>query len=136
MKFAAFKKFSLMNVFLVSALLLGGCANTGNQVLAKHDKVSISKVIKNGVTTRKQLIGIFGEPTALDYQNNGNTKLVFTYLRSTYKPETFIPVVGLLASGTDDNKKELVVLLDDKDVVQKHSFYETKGETKTGLING
>lgn len=120
---------------VLMALSLSGCVNSGNQAVAKlDDDASVNKVITNGKTTKDEVLAQFGQPQEMDFSENGNLKFTYKHVRSTYKASTFIPVVGMFKSGTNDVHKHLVIVFDKDNVVEKHLFTKSKGETVTGLL--
>lgn len=121
-------------VLIVAALVLVGCASTGNQKLGKMQTHELNQTIVEGKTTKAQIKQVLGDPSVVDIDNFGNEKWTYTHSKSQVKPENFIPVFSLFVSGTNDKSKSLVILFDKNNVVKKHVYSEAKGETKTGLL--
>lgn len=116
-------------------LSLTGCINSGNQSVAKlNDDSCVQKLITNGKTTKEQVLASFGKPQEMDYSENGSVKFTYRHIRSTYKASSFVPIVGIFKSGTNDTHRQLVVVFDKNDVVEKHLFNISKSETVSGLL--
>lgn len=129
------KKVLIAGIALFASLLVTGCANTGNQAVAKlDDDASVSKVLIAGQTTKEEVLAKFGEPNEMDFADNGNVKFVYKHVRSTIKASSFVPVVGLFKSGTNDTYRHLVIVFNKANVVEKHLFTKSKGETVSGLL--
>ncbi len=83
------------------------------------DSSTVSK-IEEGKSTKADVKALVGEPTKVNYKDNGNTEVwEYVYKHGQLRPATFIPVVGLFAGGTDVSGNTLTILFDDKGVVKK-----------------
>ncbi len=86
----------------VLAALLAGCASTGNN----FDDSKVSQ-IKKGETTEAQLIQMFGEPQRRGVNSEGATTLMWMYMESSVKGESFIPYAGPFVGGSRHKQKTL-----------------------------
>jgi len=115
-------------------LLLTGCASTGNQQLGKQTNVSLNEKITNGKTTRNQIEALLGQPDNIDFSESNNEKWTYVYQKSKSKIINFIPVANMINSGTNDQKKRLVIVFNQKGIVQRHALSESNGQTNVGWL--
>lgn len=81
---------------LLLMFLLAGCASAGVRI--QPDQLQSLKV---GETTYQEVISRFGTPTTNIVNSNGNRMVSYSYVHVQTRPETFIPVVGMMAGGAD-----------------------------------
>ncbi|WP_323589533.1 hypothetical protein [Aliarcobacter butzleri] len=129
------RKISLIATSLVlGTVLFSGCAvKSGNDKLQDVTKESVTDMIKNGTSTKSEVRSKLGEPTNIDFMENGLEKWEYNHTRKVDKGINYVPVVNWFVKGTNDTKKILVVLFDGE-VVKNHSFSSSKGETMGGLV--
>lgn len=129
------RKISLIATSLVlGTVLFSGCAvKSGNDKLQDVTKESITDMIKNGTSTKSEVRSKLGEPTNIDFMENGLEKWEYNHTRKVDKGINYVPVVNWFVKGTNDTKKILVVLFDGE-VVKNHSFSSSEGETMGGLV--
>lgn len=129
------RKISLIATSLVlGTVLFSGCAvKSGNDKLQDVTKESVTDMIKNGTTTKSEVRSKLGEPTNIDFMENGLEKWEYNHTRKVDKGINYVPVVNWFVKGTNDTKKILVVLFDGE-VVKNHSFSSSEGETMGGLV--
>lgn len=85
-----------IGVVMLACLVISGCATSGNRI----SKEKIMQV-KEGETTRAQVIEILGEPSIVTLDSNGKEILVYHYVKASSNAQNFIPVVGLIQSWMD-----------------------------------
>ena len=129
------RKISLIATSLVlGTVLFTGCAvKSGNDKLQDVTKESVTDMIKNGTSTKSEVRSKLGEPTNIDFMENGLEKWEYNHTRKVDKGINYVPVVNWFVKGTNDTKKILVVLFDGE-VVKNHSFSSSEGETMGGLV--
>ena len=129
------RKISLIATSLVlGTVLFSGCAvKSGNDKLQDVTKESVTDLIKNGTSTKSEVRSKLGEPTNIDFMENGLEKWEYNHTRKVDKGINYVPVVNWFVKGTNDTKKILVVLFDGE-VVKNHSFSSSEGETMGGLV--
>ncbi|CAB3797119.1 hypothetical protein LMG28688_04463 [Paraburkholderia caffeinitolerans] len=128
---------AIKRIFVVSVLcagVLGGCASQGVQQLKDESASTVSTKITRGKSTKDDIRAAFGDPTETSFTDSGNELWRYRYTRSTAKAINFVPVVNMLTSGADVDKKELVVFFDDSGVVKNYSMQATKEEVKQGIL--
>ena len=129
------RKISLITTsLLLGTVLFTGCAvKSGNDKLQDVTKESVTDMIKNGTSTKSEVRSKLGEPTNIDFMENGLEKWEYNHTRKVDKGINYVPVVNWFVKGTNDTKKILVVLFDGE-VVKNHSFSSSEGETMGGLV--
>lgn len=129
------RKISLIATSLVlGTVLFSGCAvKSGNDKLQDVTKESVTDMIKNGTSTKSEVRSKLGEPTNIDFMENGLEKWEYNHTRKVDKGINYVPVVNWFVKDTNDTKKILVVLFDGE-VVKNHSFSSSEGETMGGLV--
>ena len=129
------RKISLIATSLVlGTVLFSGCAvKSGNDKLQDVTKESVTDMIKNGTSTKSEVRSKLGEPTNIDFMENGLEKWEYNHTRKVDKGINYVPVVNWFVKGTNDTKKILVVLFDGE-VVKNHSFSSSESETMGCLV--
>lgn len=119
------KRYIILAVIAVTL----GCAASGTR-LSKED---IQK-IKEGETTRAQVIEMLGAPPISTLGSDG--KEIFTYHFSSLKmsPQNFIPVVGLIQSRTNMNIQMTHILFTKDGIVEKITSTDSQSNIRSGLI--
>lgn len=108
------------------AVLLFGCASIGHMI-----DQSAADRIKKGETTKGQVIDLIGSPTQVTRLSNGDTTFVYLYVRVASKPESFIPIVGLFAGGSNVQNQIVVVTFGPDDIVK--TITSTYGATESNM---
>ncbi|HGL6397187.1 hypothetical protein OGY62_10915 [Citrobacter sp. CK198] len=113
------------------AVVLAGCASSGNQQLKNETETSVQTKIQEGKTTKSEVKSYFGSPDAVSYTDGGNEIWKYAFAKVKVNGTTFIPFYGLFHNGTNGTKKELTILFKD-DTVQKYTMAESEINTKSG----
>lgn len=117
------------------ALFLVGCAGTGNERLRAENEESVSTKIVEGVTTKNEVRGMFGSPNKTSFTDSGLEIWNYEFSKVTADAVNYIPIVNWFGSSASGTKKELVVLFNHENVVQRYSMSESDVTTKTGIFN-
>jgi outer membrane protein assembly factor BamE (lipoprotein component of BamABCDE complex) len=120
---------------MLAALLVGACSSVGNDVLRTQDARAVDQSIIDGKTTRSQVEAMYGNPTATSFANAQNEVWVYRWARQTPRAENFIPYVGFLVASNDVQKKELVILFNEQNVVVRHLMRETSETIRRNLLS-
>lgn len=120
---------------MVVVILLAGCATVGNEKLNEHTKSSISEKIKEGQTTKNDVIAALGQPTSVSLTDAGNEVWTYRHARGTPQAHNFIPIVGLISSGANVKTKELVIMFNKDEVVTKYTMREMEEVVRSGLAH-
>lgn len=117
------KKIMLIVIVAIS-LSMVGCSSVGNKKI--KDKEFISKNVKKG-NTKNEVRSALGEPTNVDFLENGNEK--WTYIRSEtdIRATSFIPIISMFAGGYDSNVDKLYILFDEDEKVLRVTTTSIKG---------
>ena len=113
------------------AFLLAGCATSGNTLLQNETETSVQNKIKDGVTTKAQIKGMFGSPDTVSFTDGGKEIWKYSFAKVKVSGKSFIPFYGLFHNGTTGTKKELTILFDG-DKVQEYTMSESAFDTKSG----
>lgn len=121
-----------MKKFLLLVLCLGlvGCATSGKQI--EQDKVS---QIKEGVTTKEEVIALMGKPETHTLNGDGKELMMYMHLNMNTRASTYIPVVGLFTGGADMKQQSLQILIGNDGKVEKYIFTDSDSPINTGLLN-
>ena len=115
------------------AVALGGCATAGNKVIGETSSAAVEAKVIEGKTTMSEVSALYGPPTKKSFTDGGSEVWTYEYAYAKSKAINFVPIVGLVAGGVDVDKKELVILFDKQNVVQRRTFTETKTEVNRGV---
>jgi outer membrane protein assembly factor BamE (lipoprotein component of BamABCDE complex) len=123
----------LKNFLLVIAFVsyLSGCASVGHKI----DTAAANKIEK-GKTTREEVGMLLGSPDQVTRTGSGDTVYVYRYARVTAKPQSFIPIFGVLAGGANVQNQMVMVTFGPDNVVK--NFISSQGgmESDTGMATG
>ena len=121
-------------IVAVAALgCLGGCATSGNEHMKDQTSSTIRDSIFEGVTTKDLIRANMGEATTVTFTEGGNEVWTYRYDRSVPQLHSFIPYANLVSSVADVKTKELVVMFDKNNVVEKYVMREVSSVKKVGL---
>ena len=110
-----------------------GCSTDGTRALKDESHATIHAKIKEGITTKDQIIIALGTPTNTSFTENGLEILKYQYTRYTPKLRNFIPY-NFFSHGQDGKSKEVVILLDENNIVKKLVMNEANVERRVGII--
>ncbi len=114
---------------------LAACGTTaGNESLRDETSASVDAKLSKGMT-QTEVRGLFGDPISLSFTDGG--KEIWRYRFDLLQPKAvnFIPYVNLVKSGQEGKRKELVILFNDEQLVEKHTMANSAIEVNTGLLD-
>ncbi len=76
---------------------------------------------------------MYGDPMETTFTDSGKEIWKYHFIKAKIKASNLIPVVNLFASGSEGDKKELVVFFDN-DIVKNYSMSTSKVDTNTSLF--
>jgi outer membrane protein assembly factor BamE (lipoprotein component of BamABCDE complex) len=93
-------------IIALTIALTIGCASVG-------EKFDMGKVdqIKKGETTQQEIVQMFGKPSTIVRNSNGETVLSYMYVHAQTKGTSFIPVAGAFMGGVRTQSQTLSVIL-------------------------
>lgn len=115
---------------LFFCMFIVGCATVGKPI--DQDQLSL---IKEGVTTKQEVISLLGKPYMTNLISDGKIILMYQYVKASNRPQNFFPVIGLFAGGMDMSQQILQVLIGKDDKVEKFNFSDSKTPINYGLLN-
>ena len=116
------------------SLVMSGCMSSGNKVLKEETSASVSQKIVKGETTQSQVRSMYGDPMETSFTDSGKVIWKYHFIKGHVKATNFIPLVSLFASGSEGDKKELVVFFGENGVVKNYSMSTSKVDTNTSLF--
>ncbi|MCM2541805.1 outer membrane protein assembly factor BamE domain-containing protein [Burkholderia glumae] len=128
-----FAKQTLLITTISAAVLLAGCATTGNERLEAASQASVQAQIQQGKTTKQEVQDAFGSPNKTTFTDSGLEIWTYELAHATPHAINFVPIVGAFVHGADVRKKTLTVLFDDNGTVKKYTFAETTDVAKGGI---
>ena len=124
------KHFSI--VILLATIFLSGCVTSGNKSVSNLTEQKLSEQLVKGQTTKLEVKNIYGEPNDIETIDT-EERWLYEFKKNTPKATNFMPVVGLFASGTNDEIKRLKIYFDKNGKFIRHVFSTHKSETKLGF---
>jgi outer membrane protein assembly factor BamE (lipoprotein component of BamABCDE complex) len=125
----------LLTGICLAVLTFAGCASKGNESLRKETELSIGTKLTEGKTTKTEVRKMLGSPLKTSFTDGGLEISTYEFDSVTSDAINYIPVLNWLGSSASGTKKELVILFDRANVVQRFSMSESNVKTKTGLYN-
>ena len=125
----------LLTGICLAALTLVGCASKGNESLRKETELSIGTKLTEGKTTKTEVRKMLGSPLKTSFTDGGLEISTYEFDNVTSDAINYVPVLNWLGSSASGTKKELVILFDKTNVVQRYSMSESNVKVKTGLYN-
>ena len=125
----------LLTAVCLAALTLVGCASKGNESLRKETELTIGTKLTEGQTTKADVRKMLGSPLKTSFTDGGLEISTYEFDNVTSDVINYVPVLNWLGSSASGTKKELVILFDRANVVQRFSMSESNVKVKTGLYN-
>ncbi len=120
-----------MRIILIAlSIMIMGCATVGTKI--ESDKLS---QIKEGVTTKQQVVSLIGKPSTVSLSPDGKEIFTYQYAHASNRASNFIPVVGLFTGGIDTKQETTQILIDKNNVVEKIVYNDSNIAMNTGLLN-
>jgi outer membrane protein assembly factor BamE (lipoprotein component of BamABCDE complex) len=116
---------------IACAATLTSCMSSGTYV----DEAQVTK-FKKGETTIQQVEKALGAPGSRTLMPNGDTAIGYTYVESTARPESFIPLVGGLVGGADSRMTMASFVFDSKGVLVNSTYTGSQNGTAMNLSSG
>jgi hypothetical protein len=90
---------NLVILSIISLLTLSSCSvNQGNNAIKDFGRYSS---LQKGSSVKKEIYNTFGQPHDVNYVSS-SSRWTYYNLQSTMSGATFIPFIGLIAGGTND----------------------------------
>lgn len=117
------------------ALVLAGCAGMGNERLRAENEATVASKLTEGKSTKDDVRSLFGSPNKTSFTDSGLEIWNYEFSKVSADAVSYIPIVNWFGSSASGTKKELVVLFDEQNLVQRYSMSESDVSTKTGIFN-
>ncbi len=119
-----------MKVFLILIILFcSGCASYGTEIR----QTSVDK-IQRGVTTKQEIIDVFGTPDGAYFDSNNRSVLYYNAGKIKQSGWNFVPFVGLFHSEVNMKTQMLTIVLNKNNVVEEYSFTNPDKKITAGII--
>lgn len=125
------KKIALL---VVSAILLTSCASAGNTKLKNITIEQVKQHIVEGKTTKEEVEKLYGSPDSASFTENGNEIWTYRYREATSHVSNFIPVVSIFSTGQTVKTKEIIVLFNQNNVVQRFTMRNSDSVERAGIF--
>ena len=112
-----------------------GCTSTGNRVLKDETQASVQQKIVEGQSTKQDVQSDFGAPMSVSFTDGGAEIWHYDFEKLKYDAISYVPIVGALARSATGTRKELTVMFDRKDVVQRVLLTEATVQKRDGLLD-
>ncbi|MBV8471374.1 MAG: hypothetical protein JOY60_16095 [Burkholderiaceae bacterium] len=126
---------SVLVLGVCAVFMLAGCASSGNAVLKSETETSVKDKLVEGKSTKSDVRNIYGAPMKTSFTDNGSEIWTYEFSNMSADAISYVPIVNLFARSASGTKKELVVLYDKSDVVQRFTMSESNVTVKGGLAN-
>ncbi|QMI49741.1 outer membrane protein assembly factor BamE [Burkholderia sp. MBR-1] len=120
-------------LIVVLAVVATGCASTGNQQLKGATRDQINHQIVQGKTTKDDVRRMYGDPMAVRFTEAGHEMWGYGFSKATPTVTSFVPVVALFSRGADVERRTLLVLFDERGVVEKVAFSRSETKSRRGI---
>jgi outer membrane protein assembly factor BamE (lipoprotein component of BamABCDE complex) len=120
-------------ILLICSATITGCTSLGNTGLAKETGESIEQKITEGITTKQTVVDWLGVPTETTFTDSGQEVIKYAYQHIRPRAQNYIPY-NFISQVSDTKNKELVILLNNSNVVQKVVMNESKEQIRWGMI--
>ena len=117
------------------AMLTLGCASVGNETLRSESEGTISQKMVEGKTSKAEVRKMFGSPMKTTFTDGGLEIWTYEFSKVSADAVSYIPIVSMFGGSSSGTKKELVVMYDDKGLVQRYAMSESDVKHKTGMFN-
>lgn len=121
-------------IVLVAALLLSGCASSGNRSLDGATDESISSMLSEGVTKKEEVKSSLGSPMSVAFMPEGKEMWVYSHASFSSDARNFIPFMALLGTSGSGETRTLQILFDDNDVLERYAFSNADTQYGTGIF--
>ncbi len=128
------KKLLFVSVLAAASLTMVGCVSSGNKVLKEETAQTVESKLIKGKSTKSDVRSLYGDPMTTSFTDSGNEIWKYEFVNAHSKATNFIPVVSMFASGSEGEKKELVVFFDQRGIVKNYAMNTSKVDTDTSLF--
>lgn len=122
---------SVLSLSLLSLIVcLAGCATAGKEL-----DVNKLSGIQKGITTEREVQGLFGVPQMKSLNSEGKIIMLYHFTKVKSNAANFVPVAGLLVGGMDMRVQTLSVLVDKEGKVENYTLNDSQTDINSGLLN-
>ncbi len=125
------KLYQAISLFLIIPSMLVGCATAGVKIDQQQ-----AAAFQPGIATYADIIAKFGKPSRETMMGNGSRTVAYVYVRSTARPQSFIPVVGAFVGGADQETSSVAFRFAPDGKLIDHTTSSGQIGVGTGLAGG
>jgi hypothetical protein len=111
--------------------LLIGCASSGIKVSEQQ-----AESFKVGTSTYSDVVATLGEPTSTSVDSKGNRTAAYNYNSIRSQPQNFIPYLGPLVAGYDNQSSAVTFAFDQRGVLTGTTSSQSGMATGANLAAG
>ena len=112
---------------IAAAICISGCAASGIQVSQEA-----AMQFKENVATESEIVAKLGRPTSTMIMS-GMRMIVYSGMQYRTKPESFIPIVGLVAGGADYAYSSAVFQIGEDGILKKITYTSSGSGVRQGV---
>jgi hypothetical protein len=112
-------------VIAVFTVMLVGCVAAGTQV--KQEQLA---QFHKGESTYQDVISVLGRPNSSTISGEGDRIACYTFIQSTIRGESLIPIVGMFAGGADSHVDMTCLTFNREGILARYT--STTSETGAG----
>ena len=101
---------------ILISFVLSGCMSVGT----KYDETRVSS-FKVGQTNCADAVASLGRPSIDSRSASGERTILYSYTDMRTRPETFLPYIGPLVGGMDNDTKSLTLVCDNRGVLKDYT---------------
>lgn len=111
--------------------LVAGCAASGTKVSEQQ-----AEAFKVGSSTYADVVAALGEPTSTTVASNGTRTAAYNYTSIRSQPQNFIPYIGPLVAGYDNQSSSVTFTFDQRGVLTGTTSSQSGMGTGANLAAG
>lgn len=119
-----------VTVLICFCLILMNCASVGIKI--EQSKI---KQINKGITTKNEIVHLFGNPNMEILNADGKITMMYIYTKVENKAINFVPIVGSLAGGMDMQQQTLQIIINKDGIVEQYLHTNSNSPIRSGLLN-
>lgn len=127
------KSKTIATIAATAMIGLAGCMSTGNETLKDQNYQSMSQILSEGMT-QVQVREAVGDPMSVSFTDSGNEIWTYEFIEGQMTAQSFIPIASMFSSGMKGKKKQLVILFDESQTLQRFTMSDSDYQSKSGII--
>lgn len=121
-------KFQTLFAAALLAAVLSACSHSGGVQVTPEQAAQFEK----GKSSYSDVVAKLGKPTSTVDFANGTKAASYSYAQVGTRPETFIPIVGAFAGGSDVKSNMVTFMFDQKGMLTDYMSTASQSSSKLG----